>query len=226
MSEIVAKQASRRRQPAANPTLSRGEIARVALELGSQEGFDQLSMRSLARVLGVTPMALYHHVADKQDLFGMLVDQVLEDVEVPPLEFGTWQERISELQAQSADYSARYPGIDTLIYQVKTTPQGLRLMNGYIQILREGGFSEQEAVLGFSLIYTMGLGSSIIDRQFGPQSDRKDASGKTERPSNIAREWRRLIKAGGKDKTLRFRQKVVFAGLESIKGTLGDEERA
>lgn len=222
----AAKPAARRRVPAETPTLSREEIARVALEFGTAEGFEHLSMRSLARELGVTPMALYHHVTDKRDLLSLIVDSVLSDVEVPPESFGTWQERITELQRQSADYSRRYPGIETLIYEVRTTPNGLRLMNGYMQILRDGGFSEQEAVLGFSLIYTMGLGSTIIERQLGPQGGRRESPGDTERAPDITREWRRLVKAGGKDRSLSFRQQVVFAGLEAIKGTLGDEEGA
>lgn len=223
---MAGSKPARRRTFAEHPALSREEIARTALELGSQQGFDQLSMRSLARELGVTPMALYHHVNDKQDLFSLLVDQVLSDVEVPPESAGTWQERISELQAQSAAYSQRYPGIETLIYEVRTTPNGLRLMNGYMQILRDGGFSEQESVLGFSLIYTMGLGSTILERQLGPQAGRKDAKASGERQPSVAREWRKLITAGGKDKSLSFRQRVVFSGLEAIKGTLGDAEEA
>jgi AcrR family transcriptional regulator len=66
----------------------------VALELGQAEGFDQLSMRSLARVLGVTPMALYHHVNDKQDLNALLVDTILSRVEVPGIEFGDWKSKM------------------------------------------------------------------------------------------------------------------------------------
>lgn len=226
MTAVAAKkQASRRRQPAANPALSRAEIARVALEFGSREGFDQLSMRSLARVLGVTPMALYHHVADKQDLLTILVDEVLAPVEVPPAEFGTWKERLTELQNRNRTSSNRYPGIDLVISEVRLTTHGERLMQGYLQILRDGGFSEREAMLGLSTIYTLGYGTSLVNRQLGaPSSQPEPKRAKNEAPS-LGREWRRLLKnEAGREAVDRFRHSVILAGLEAIKGTLSDED--
>lgn len=221
----TTKQASRRRQPAANPALSRDEIARVALEFGSREGFDQLSMRSLARVLGVTPMALYHHVADKQDLLSILVDEVLAPVEVPEADFGTWQERLTEMQRRNKQFSDRYPGIDIIVSEVKVTKHGERLMQGYLQILRDGGFSEREALLGLSTIYTLGYGSSLVNRQFGtPSSHTETKRAEGETPS-LVREWRRLLKdEEGREAADRFRRMVILAGLEAIKGTLSDKD--
>ena len=219
------KQASRRRQPAANPALSRDEITRVALEFGAQEGFDQLSMRSLARVLGVTPMALYHHVADKQDLLAMLVDQVLEPVEIPPADFGTWQERLAELQRRNRESSARYPGIDVVVSEVRLTKQGERLMGGYLQILRDGGFSEREAILGLSTIYTLGYGTSLVNRQLGAPSSHKETKRSESQAPSLAREWRRLLKdEAAREAADRFRHTVILAGLEAIRGTLSDED--
>ncbi|MDO9485258.1 MAG: TetR family transcriptional regulator [Actinomycetota bacterium] len=221
----TTKQASRRRQPAANPGLSREEITRVALEFGSREGFEQLSMRSLARVLGVTPMALYHHVADKQDLLSMLVDEVLAPVEVPGLEFGTWQERLAEQQFRNRVASAPYPGIDVVISEVKLTKHGERLMQGYLQILRDGGFSEREAMLGLNTIYTVGYGTSLINRQLGAPSSHKETKRTGKESPSLASEWRRLLKdEAGREAVDHFRQRVILAGLEAIRGTLSDED--
>jgi len=221
----TTKQASRRRQPAANPALSREEIARVALEFGSREGFDQLSMRSLARVLGVTPMALYHHVADKQDLLSILVDEVLAPVEVPGPEFGSWQERLGEMQRRNKVSSQRYPGIDVVISEVKLTKHGERLMQGYLQILRDGGFSQREAMLGLNTIYTLGYGTSLVNRQLGAPTSHKETKRSEHESPSLAREWRRLLKdEAGREAVDRFRHHVILAGLEAIKGTLSDED--
>lgn len=221
----TTKQASRRRQPAANPALSRDEITRVALEFGSREGFDQLSMRSLARVLGVTPMALYHHVADKQDLLAMLVDEVLAPVEVPDKDFGTWQERLAEMQRRNRTYNVRYPGIDVVISEVKLTKQGERLMQGYLRILRDGGFSAREAMLGLNTIYTLGLGTSLVNRQFGPTMPFKETKRSESELPSLASQWRWMLKDEiGREAVDRFRHSVILAGLEAIKGTLSDED--
>jgi hypothetical protein len=170
-------------------------------------------------------MALYHHVADKQDLLAMLVDEVLTPIEVPANDFGTWQERLSEQQRRNKAANAKYPGIDVVISEVKLTKQGERLMQGYLQILRDGGFSEREAMLGLNTIYTLGYGTSLMNRQLGaPSSHKEPKRAKSESPS-LASEWRRLLKdEEGREAVDRFRHSVILAGLEAIKGTLSDED--
>ena len=227
MPKTVAKQPSRRRQPAANPALSRDEISRVALELGQTEGFDQLSMRSLARVLGVTPMALYHHVKDKQDLNALLVDTILSRVEIPGIEFGDWKVRLGELSRQHFQERAKYPGFEVLIYESKLTPHGVRLMEGYVQVLRDGGFSKREAILGLSILYAQGFGASVMEKQLGTKGGKlaKPANSlDSKKPTSLADEWRHALKSGQEDFYSNFRHDVVVAGLESIRGTFPDEE--
>lgn len=227
MSETAAKQPSRRRQPAANPTLSRDEIARVALEIGQVEGFDQLSMRSLARVLGVTPMALYHHVKDKQDLNALLVDTILSQVEIPGPEVGDWKDRLGELSRQHYAERSKYPGFEVLIYEAKLTPHGSRLMEGYVQVLVDGGFSKREAILGLSILYAQGFGASVMERQLGSKSAKSPKSAPTSeanKTKSLAQEWSHALRSGQGDFYATFRHNVVVAGLESIRGTLPDEE--
>ncbi len=225
MGVTTSKLVSRRRQPDKNPALSRDEIVRAALEYGSREGFEQLSMRSLARDLDVTPMALYHHVADKQELLSILVDEVLAPIEVPEFDFGTWQERLTELQRSSNESSDRYPGIDLVASSTKVTAQGERIMRGYVQILRDGGFSEREAMLGLCTITTLRYGSSLANRQFrgtsGPvETNRTDGESPT-----LVNEWRDLLKnKEGRESVDQFAQMVILAGLEAIKGTMSDED--
>ena len=52
------------------------EILTTALRLVQEEGRDVLSMRKLAKEVGVTPMALYHHIPDKPSLMNALVERV------------------------------------------------------------------------------------------------------------------------------------------------------
>ncbi len=227
MSSAETKQPSRRRQPAANPTLSREEIARVALEIGQAQGFDQLSMRSLARILGVTPMALYHHVRDKDDLNALIVDSVLSRVEVPKAEFGDWKARLGELTRQHNLERMKYPGFEVLLYESRLTPHGSRLMEAYIQVLLDGGFSQREAALGLSVLYSQGFGAAILDHQLTHRVARTHLSEKPAenmKPSGLAKLWRSALHSGGDEFMAGVRHNVLLAGLESIRGTLPDEE--
>lgn len=55
-----------------------------ALAIVQKEGRDAVSMRRLAGELGVTPMALYHHIPDKPSLMSAMVDRVWQIVLATP----------------------------------------------------------------------------------------------------------------------------------------------
>src|SRR6202165_5673698 len=57
-------------------------IVRRALKIGETEGLEAVSLRRLASELGVTPMALYRHVRDKEDLINAMTEVVLEGLDL------------------------------------------------------------------------------------------------------------------------------------------------
>ncbi|WP_329201168.1 MULTISPECIES: TetR/AcrR family transcriptional regulator [unclassified Streptomyces] len=63
-----------RKTPGRPPRISREEIIRTALRILDEQGVDRLTMRRLATEIGSTPMALYHHVRDKDELLVLLLD--------------------------------------------------------------------------------------------------------------------------------------------------------
>ncbi|WP_141807372.1 TetR/AcrR family transcriptional regulator [Nocardia bhagyanarayanae] len=65
--------------------ISRAEIVAAAHKVLDAEGVEKLTMRRLATELGCTPMALYHHVRDKDDLLRMLLNDYADQVTWPDL---------------------------------------------------------------------------------------------------------------------------------------------
>ena len=65
-----------RRQP-----LSRERVLRAAVALADEGGFESLTMRKLAKELGVEAMSLYNHVANKDDLLDGMIDIVFSEIE-------------------------------------------------------------------------------------------------------------------------------------------------
>jgi AcrR family transcriptional regulator len=53
-------------------------IAQRALDIGDAEGLDAITLRRLASELGVTPMALYRHVHDKQDRVNAMYEAIVD----------------------------------------------------------------------------------------------------------------------------------------------------
>jgi TetR/AcrR family transcriptional regulator, tetracycline repressor protein len=82
---MTAADAARTRgpgRPAVGRTepLERDEIVTRASEIVRTEGLEALSMRRLSKDLGVTPMAIYHHIPDKPALMHALIQRVWDEV--------------------------------------------------------------------------------------------------------------------------------------------------
>src|SRR3954462_447601 len=79
MSQSVREAASGRRA-----RVTRDRALRAAVALADEAGLESLTMRSLAQKLGVVPMALYKHVANKDDLIDGMVDIIISETDPAP----------------------------------------------------------------------------------------------------------------------------------------------
>lgn len=71
-------------------TLSRDRVLRSAISYADVNGIESLSMRSLANQLDVVPMALYKHVASKDDLLDGMVEIIVGEIAQTP-QTGGWK---------------------------------------------------------------------------------------------------------------------------------------
>src|SRR5262249_14193544 len=62
--------------------LTRDAIVQRALEIGDEQGLEAVSLRRLPADLGVTPMALYRHLRDKNDLHKAMLEAVMAGVDL------------------------------------------------------------------------------------------------------------------------------------------------
>src|ERR1700744_2228668 len=66
--------------------LSRQLVLQAAVALADKDGLEGTSMRRLAQELGLVPMALYKHVANKDELLDGMVDIVFGEIETPSID--------------------------------------------------------------------------------------------------------------------------------------------
>lgn len=62
--------------------MNRDDVVTTALEVLDSWGLEYTSMRRVAGALDVQPSALYHHVANKQTLLGLMADRIVAGVGV------------------------------------------------------------------------------------------------------------------------------------------------
>ncbi|UZN04054.1 TetR/AcrR family transcriptional regulator [Cellulomonas sp. S1-8] len=122
--------------------LNRGRVLQAAVALADREGADAVSMRSLADHLGVVPMALYKHVAGKEDLLDGMVDQVVAEID-PPTPGVPWRPAVRARVLSAREAMLRHPWARRVLETRRTqTPAVLDHLDSTIGILRGGGFSD------------------------------------------------------------------------------------
>lgn len=121
--------------------LNRERVVQAAVALADRDGLDSLSMRHLADRLGVVPMALYKHVAGKEELVDAMVDLIIAEIEAPPAGSG-WQEAVrGRILAARAALLAHPWARAAVESRTTTTPAVLDHLNTVAGLMRQGGLS-------------------------------------------------------------------------------------
>jgi AcrR family transcriptional regulator len=138
---------TRSRGNARQPRLSRDAILDRALAVADAEGIDAVSVRRLARDLGVTPMALYWHVDDKNALLHALGDRLLGGLDLTVDERMPWPEQLRAFVVSFTAVLRAHPSAAMLIGSLPTvaSANALGATEVALDILRRAGFSPEEA---------------------------------------------------------------------------------
>ena len=122
--------------------LNRERVLAAAVSLADADGGEVPSMRRLAQELGVVPMALYKHVADKEELLGGMVDVVLG--ELPPLTGSGWRATVRQRVLDARRLQLRHRWLRRVLEtQATRTPVVLARTDELIGVFRSAGFSDQ-----------------------------------------------------------------------------------
>lgn len=127
--------------------LQREPIVRHALEVADAEGLDAVSFRRLAADFGVTPMALYRHLADRNDLLIAMTDLVLGEIQLPDDSVGDWVHSLREVIGSAAAAYSRHPAARALSSAGRWSATSLTLTESLIRLLAGAGFTEREALV-------------------------------------------------------------------------------
>ena len=135
-----------RRGASDRTTLTPRAVVEGALALADAEGLGAVTIRRLAKELGVTPMALYWHFRSKDELLEGMAAGVFEEIDPSMDVSATWQEQLRALLGSVLDVLRAHPSTAILVSTRTVSSEGsLRATEVTLDILRRGGFSPAEA---------------------------------------------------------------------------------
>ncbi len=125
--------------------LSRQAVVDHALTVADADGPGAVSIRRIAHDLGVTPMALYWHVKNKDELLAAMGDRILESIPTPAVEHGEIVD-LREILAALIEALRAHPGCTSLAgARILASDAGLSVAEWTLQLLRRNGFSVQQS---------------------------------------------------------------------------------
>lgn len=154
---------SRAAATTARPRLSRSIILTAALDLVDRHGTDALSMRRLGKELGVEAMSLYNHVPNKAALLDGLVEQVISKLEPAPRDV-PWQEQVRAMARCYRNVVGAHPNVVPLVaMRPFNTLATLRPLETALQVVREAGFGDDDALHAVRTIVSFATGYALAE---------------------------------------------------------------
>ncbi|MET8288190.1 MULTISPECIES: TetR/AcrR family transcriptional regulator [unclassified Streptomyces] len=151
------------------PALSRDQIVAEALRLLDSDGLDALSMRKLGTRLGAGATSLYRHVANKDELIELAIDEIYGEIEVPePTESpdsATWRADAVRCAQSLRGTMLRHPWIASVLGEMGMSylgPNAMRLAEGMLALFTRAGLPATEADQAASTLvaYVTGMATS------------------------------------------------------------------
>jgi AcrR family transcriptional regulator len=146
--------------------LSREQVVATAVDLLRRYGLGDLSMRRLARELGVAPGALYWHVANKQELLVEVADVLLAEIAEPPADEPP-VEALVGLAVAIREAVVQVPdGADVVALAHAVEPGSVRPLRGLARLVHAAGVpaSERDEVAALVLHHILGSVAAQQDR--------------------------------------------------------------
>src|SRR6266404_891503 len=167
----MTTQTTTRSQP--RVPLSRERVLKTALKLADQGGLESLSMRKLGQELGVEAMAVYYHLANKDEVLDGIVDLVFGEIDLP-VAGADWKTAMRQRAISLRDVLARHRwAIGMMESRRKPGPANLRHHDAVIGNLRAAGFDMQMVAHAYSLLdgYIYGFALTKMNLPFDSGDD-------------------------------------------------------
>ncbi len=143
--------------------LSRDKIAATALAIADAEGFESVSMRRVAKEMGVGTMSLYYYVKTKADLIAAMDDALMGEVLLPVLP-GNWREALTVIAFRTRDVFLRHPWVLSSMLSASPGVNAMRHMEQCLQALAGTTMTTREKLALLTIIDDFVFGYALRER--------------------------------------------------------------
>ena len=145
-------------------------MLRTAIALADERGVGELTMRKLAKELGVEAMSLYHHVANKDDLLDGMIDIVFSEID-PPAPDGDWKAELRKRATSTRAALRRHRwAVGEMEGRTSHGPSNLRIHDAVLGCLLGAGFSEEMTVHAYSVQDAYIYGFAVQQTDMTPET--------------------------------------------------------
>lgn len=200
-------------------------VVRLAIEVADREGLAAVSFRRLAADLHVTPMSLYRHVRDKDDLLDRMTDAIMAELALSVDPAADWTDQLRQVLHAVHRVALAHPVCPQLVAgRPFLSQQADRATEALLAILERAGFGMELSADITRQLMLLSLGPALLPSIWAPQSD-PDAARRirvhlAELPPG---EFPRVLKAGGAllnrvdpERTRKLGIDLLIAGVESL----------
>ncbi len=159
------------------PMLTPELVVEAAHRLIHEGGMEALSIRTLAKELGVGTSAIYRNFAKKEYLLLAVVDFILHDVKIPtsPPAPSRWGEDLRTLSQAVRAVLLAHPNIHpVLVSYITVTPAMLRIAEAAVGILRTAGFDDDDLVHAYNAWSGFVFGFTVLEMKPATPADERD----------------------------------------------------
>ncbi|MBA54954.1 MAG: hypothetical protein CMK89_10920 [Pseudomonadales bacterium] len=145
--------------------LSHDKIINVAYKLAKKDPVNAMSMRKVATVLKVTPMAIYKYFEDKNDLTAAVIDKHMLESRLVPDEIdpSQWHDWIHTSFLRMWDALASAPNMIRYMTQATSFgPAVLRWQNETLGVFINAGLTPKQALTAHAALSELATGSNIL----------------------------------------------------------------
>ena len=147
--------------------LSRGKLIAAAIELIDARGAAAITMRSLGKAVGATPMALYNHFSSKRDILAAVADHVVSAAEFDG-QHADWRDQVRHCFDVLRRLCLRHPGLPGLLEQDGAAPASVFApMEVTLRAFRQAGLDDIDSTRTYFLLVSFTLGQAAYQTR-GP----------------------------------------------------------